>query len=108
MNIAMFVSPLQKIQEVYKTKDNSYIPIQISIVLTINCLIWTSFGMLRNFNLYIIIPNTIGVIFSLFQIYLWFKFNNSENIKSKDDNSLGNKRLPEKENIEDYKTINID
>jgi solute carrier family 50 protein (sugar transporter) len=74
MNIFMFAAPLQKIKEVYEKKDNTYIPIYISICLVLNCLIWISFGCFKNMDYFIIIPNTLGLCLSLFQVYLWFKF----------------------------------
>ena len=34
--------------------------------------------MLQKMNMYLIIPNSIGLVISLFQIVLWFIFNNAE------------------------------
>jgi solute carrier family 50 protein (sugar transporter) len=77
VNVLMFASPLQNIKEVYDKKDNSFIPIYISICIVINCIIWVSFGFSKDIDYFIIIPNFIGLCLSTFQIYLYFKFSKS-------------------------------
>ncbi len=74
MNILMFASPLQKIGEVYEKKDNSYIPIHVSLSLVINCCIWILYGCFKEMDYFIIIPNVLGLLLSSFQVYLWFQF----------------------------------
>lgn len=82
MNILMFAAPLQKIGTVFKNKDNSYIPIWISVILSINCVIWCSYGYLQNINLYVMIPNFLGLLLSILQICLWFKFRQRDSEKN--------------------------
>jgi solute carrier family 50 protein (sugar transporter) len=74
MNILMFASPLQKLREVYEKKDNTYIPIHISVCLVLSCIIWTTYGIFKKMDWFIIIPNALGLFLSVFQVYLWFEF----------------------------------
>ena len=64
LNVFMFASPLQNISKVYKLKDNSFIPIHISICLVINCIIWTSYGILKSMDYFIIFPNVSPILFN--------------------------------------------
>lgn len=85
MNTLMYISPLQKINEVFKYNDNSYIPIWISILIVVNCIFWVGYGILQNFNLYLIIPNGLGILVGIIQIIIWFRFKKGENIHKKNE-----------------------
>lgn len=98
MNICMFFSQLQKIIEVFKYKDNSYIPMGISVCIAFSSSIWTTYGILTN-DKFVIIPNIIGIVLSLFQIVLFFIFKN----KSK----KYNKFQKEPENAEIFKNVQM-
>lgn len=74
MNIIMYISPLQNLQLVFKNKDNSFIPINISLCLVVNCMLWMTFGFFKNGDYFMIISNVLGLILSLTQCVLWFKF----------------------------------
>lgn len=75
MRVYLFASPIQKIREVYKHKDNTYIPIHIAVTLFLICVNWTIYAiLLRKLDWFIFIPNGLGVLLSTFSIYVWFIF----------------------------------
>ena len=74
-NIIMFVATLQKIIEVFQFKDNSYIPFSTIVSLLICTSLWTLYGIFQK-DLYLVVPNGIGLVLALFQFVLWFIFNN--------------------------------
>lgn len=113
MNIFMFFSPLQNIAKVFELKDNSFIPIEISVCLVLNCITWLTYGILKKVDYFIIIPNGIGLIINLYQIYLWFKFNKNRELSKRNihnsnssDEELNKKeenyRLPVNEHINNH------
>ena len=100
INIISFVTPLQKISEVMKTKDNTYIPIGVSICLLLNCIFWCLFGMCKNFNYYIIIPNFIGIILACAQIIIYIiyesmKIKTHDRLEKQDNNTSDEENLKE-------------
>jgi uncharacterized protein with PQ loop repeat len=78
MNICMFVSPLQNLHRVIQLKDNSYIPIWISITLIFNCLCWVLYGYFKDIDAFVIVPNAIGLVLAFIQVILWFIFKKSD------------------------------
>ena len=56
--------------EVLRTKDNKIIPFWSTIGTLLMGLCWTSYGF-KNFDLAIIIPNCLGVLFALVNIMLY-------------------------------------
>lgn len=83
-NIIMNLSQLQKIKEVFLYRDNSYIPLFTILCLFIQSILWTTIGILSNYNMFIIIPNILGVLLALMQIFIWFYFDNKEGKMKKD------------------------
>lgn len=101
MNILMFVSPLQNLHLVLKKKDNSFIPINISLCLVVNCMLWTTYGIFKNRDYFMIIPNSIGLLLSILQCVLWLKFRQtSGKMKHQKEQSNFNK-----ENKKDFNKI---
>ena len=82
-NICMYAAPAQNILEVFKTKDQNLIPIHTSIVGFLCSFTWLSYGLL-NFDINVVVPNVLGVIFTIFQIIVWiyfWKFSDKEDKK---------------------------
>lgn len=80
-NILMFAAPLQKLIEVIKKKDNSYIPIWVSYTMMLSSIIWIAYGYYKDKDVYVIVPNSIGLAASLVQIALFYIYeNNSKNL----------------------------
>ena len=100
-NIIMFIATLQKISEVFIYKDNSYIPFPTILSCILSSFLWLLFGVLQNLNWYIIIPNFIGVSLGVFQLVLWFIFNNSDEKKNliKDEKNIDENSVDEKKSL---------
>jgi solute carrier family 50 protein (sugar transporter) len=71
MNICMFVSPLQNLNKVITLQDNTYIPLPISVTLIFNCTVWTLYGFFKDKDLYVMIPNMLGLALAILQVVLW-------------------------------------
>ena len=70
-----YISPTQLIIKVLNTKDYKLIPIYSAILSAIGYCSWAIFGLF-NFNATIIIPNLVGLGFSLAQIILYRVYKN--------------------------------
>ena len=71
----LYISPSQLIIKVINSKNYNLIPIYWAIISAVGYGSWRIFGLF-NFNLYIIIPNLVGIFFSLFQIILYRVYKN--------------------------------
>ncbi|EEC84185.1 hypothetical protein OsI_30570 [Oryza sativa Indica Group] len=65
----MYSSPLTIMSQVVKTKSVEYMPLLLSVVSFLNGLCWTSYALIR-FDIFITIPNGLGVLFALMQLIL--------------------------------------
>ncbi|PKU63355.1 Bidirectional sugar transporter SWEET4 [Dendrobium catenatum] len=54
---------------VIQTKSVEYIPLSLSVASFLNGLCWTIYALIR-FDLYITIPNGLGLLFSMTQLVL--------------------------------------
>jgi solute carrier family 50 protein (sugar transporter) len=81
----MYAAPLQKLLEVINKKDSSYIPIWVTLTFAISSCIWISYGYFKERDLYIIIPNSIGLTICLIQIILFFVFRKQKIDKANSD-----------------------
>jgi solute carrier family 50 (sugar transporter) len=70
IGVLLFASPLTVLRVVIETKSARSIPLPFTIASTINCFLWTVFGLweVDDPNLYI--PNALGLGFSLAQLGL--------------------------------------
>lgn len=83
-NILMYAAPGEKIYQVYKTGNYNLLPIVSSICGLACASSWAIYGIYQsNWNL--IIPNVLGIAFSLLQIVVWWIFYSRKKPK---DNSL--------------------
>ena len=69
-NIFVYVSPCQQIYEVIKTYNYKILPVEISICAFICSLCWTIYGVYLN-DFKVIVPNLLGIVFSLVQIIVF-------------------------------------
>ena len=72
-----YISPTQLLIKVLNTKDYKLIPIYSAIIASIGYGSWTLFGLFK-FNANIIIPNLVGLGFSLAQIILYRVYKNKK------------------------------
>ncbi|KAJ0961106.1 hypothetical protein J5N97_000921 [Dioscorea zingiberensis] len=66
----MYAAPLSVMKLVIQTKSVEYMPLTLSVASFLNGLCWTTYALLR-FDLYITIPNGLGVMFSIAQLALY-------------------------------------
>ncbi|CAM8927999.1 unnamed protein product [Rhodiola kirilowii] len=64
------------IQVIIRTKSIEFMPWGFS---TINAVIWSVFGLLHE-NLYIAIPNVLGILLGIAQLVLYMAYHNSEGV----------------------------
>ena len=72
--VSLFASPLSVIQVVLETRNSRCIPLPFTVAMTINCFLWTVFGLWQANDANIYIPNGLGLIFSLAQVGLKLYF----------------------------------
>lgn len=83
INIFMYASPLEKVRLVIRSKNSSSIPINLSVMIFINCCLWVATAVVDS-DMFVLIPNIVGVVFTIFQIVLYFVYRPQKPI-SKDE-----------------------
>ncbi|KAK9073596.1 hypothetical protein SSX86_007920 [Deinandra increscens subsp. villosa] len=76
-SLCVFVAPLGVLRQVIKTKSVEYMPILLSLALTLSAVMWFFYGLFRG-DLNIAIPNTLGFTFGIIQIILYFIYKNKK------------------------------
>ncbi|AQK69754.1 Bidirectional sugar transporter SWEET4 [Zea mays] len=66
----MYAAPLSVMKMVIQTKSVEYMPLFLSLASLVNGICWTAYALIR-FDLYITIPNGLGVLFALAQLLLY-------------------------------------
>ncbi|MQL89892.1 hypothetical protein Taro_022481, partial [Colocasia esculenta] len=69
----MYVAPLSVMKLVITTKSVEYMPLFLSLASFFNGVCWTIYALIR-FDLYITIPNGLGVLFATAQLVLYAVF----------------------------------
>nr|UJT76395.1 bidirectional sugar transporter SWEET4a [Hemerocallis fulva] len=65
----MYAAPLSVMKLVIQTKSVEFMPLFLSLASFFNGLCWTTYALIR-FDLYITIPNGLGVLFAMAQLVL--------------------------------------
>ncbi|CAL5022372.1 unnamed protein product [Urochloa decumbens] len=68
--IGMYAAPLSVMKMVIQTKSVEYMPLFLSLASLANGICWTAYALIR-FDLYITIPNGLGVLFAVAQLILY-------------------------------------
>ncbi|KAI3499618.1 hypothetical protein L1887_35421 [Cichorium endivia] len=80
-SLCVFVAPLGVLRQVIKTKSVEYMPILLSVALTLSAVMWFFYGLLLgDFN--IAIPNVLGFTFGIIQMILYFVYKNKKAISN--------------------------
>jgi len=95
--VSLFASPLTVIRVVLETKSSKSIPLPFTVAMTINCFLWTVFGLWQAHDANIYIPNGLGLVFSLTQVglKLYFEDNVLHNFRRK---AVGRRKSLERNN----------
>jgi solute carrier family 50 (sugar transporter) len=72
--VLLFGSPLVVLRQVIITKDARSIPLPFTIASTVNCFLWTVFGLWQMNDANIYIPNVLGLALCLTQVALKLYF----------------------------------
>ncbi|XP_057767543.1 bidirectional sugar transporter SWEET14-like [Salvia miltiorrhiza] len=72
----VYLAPLAIMKQVIRTKSVEFMPISLSFALSLSAVMWFFYGLLLK-DIYIAIPNTVGFVFGLLQIFLYYFYKNS-------------------------------
>lgn len=78
LNIIMYASPLTVMKNVIATKSVKYMPFPLSFANFCNGCVWFTFALLK-FDIYILVPNGIGVLAAIVQLGLYATFYKTTN-----------------------------
>ncbi|KAH0702852.1 hypothetical protein KY285_017130 [Solanum tuberosum] len=98
-SLCVFVAPLGIVRQVIKTKSVEYMPLLLSVFLTLSAVMWFFYGLLLK-DINIAIPNVLGFILGILQMVLYVIYNKKEKAILKEQ------KLPEK--LQNHMIISID
>ncbi|KAG1700894.1 hypothetical protein DVH05_011780 [Phytophthora capsici] len=92
-NLWMYASPLGSIRHVIKTKSAASLPINISVMLLFNTILWVALSIVDN-DIIILIVNITGVFLGITQITVYMRYRPNKSIIAHEDaSSLANKQI---------------
>ena len=88
-SIIVFLSPIQLIYRVIREKIYFLIPIYTAYVSFVSSSCWVIYGISFK-NMYIVFPNTFGIVLAIVQIIVYFNYKNKfPNFGDKDNSTIG-------------------
>ncbi|XP_060212349.1 bidirectional sugar transporter N3-like [Lycium barbarum] len=76
-SLCVFVAPLGIVRQVIKTKSVEYMPLLLSVFLTLSAVMWFFYGLLLK-DVNIAAPNVLGFIFGILQMVLYAIYSKKE------------------------------
>ncbi|ESW09866.1 hypothetical protein PHAVU_009G162900 [Phaseolus vulgaris] len=83
---SVFAAPLSIIRVVIRTKSVEFLPFPLSMLLLLSAIMWLLYGISLK-DIYVTLPNVVGLTFGVIQIVLYMMYRNNKTLK--------NEKLPE-------------
>ncbi|XP_028549267.1 bidirectional sugar transporter SWEET13-like [Dendrobium catenatum] len=81
--VSVFVAPLSIMKRVIQTKSVEFMPFNLSLFLTLSGISWLFYGLLSK-DIYVMLPNILGVSFGFAQLLLYVIYRGKEEVRRVD------------------------
>ncbi|KAK3439715.1 hypothetical protein EUGRSUZ_B00063 [Eucalyptus grandis] len=79
-SLGVFVAPLCILKKVIKTRSVEFMPITLSIFLTLGAIVWFFYGFLLK-DFFIAVPNVLGFVLGVIQMVLYATYKNANTVE---------------------------